>query len=736
MHFRQVDHLRPILVQIGFPHVVIVHHLCARTSQAFFFLISYLQCLANTLSFICFSFSVIWLLSHHGSFSSVILCIMKFQLIAVLLAATAQSVDALSALSTRMGIATSTITATSFETATSTITSISEITSVATTCAVGSTAPMLQQYYLSSCNESVWSSAGQYWRQYCSASLVGGTTVRTYALSALGYNYAASICGALNNLNIPPSKCAGINVMRAGAIGVYYLVHGDVSVTSATLANAFTNNAIALYTTNPCEITETATTTDFYPVAETNAVVYTSTYEVTYLETITVQVPDPSATSSSTTSTCLSSPSSSAIPLNTTGSAAATTLTYPLVKIMSTLPVITDLNTTASSIILSIPETSLKATTSTLVPIVVNATTTSSAVLSTSQISPNITTQILVTFGINASSTAVQIAALPVDNATIINTSSSSYTSNRPSLSSNIHNTSSIVTSGPLNSTISAHVSSSTYPSALFLNTTASLNIQATTSSSPTFQNITSSNSAHMPYLTSSASAVIGVPALSSSASTQTISASVSRHESQAPVTLTSYITAVSTVTACPPEVTDCPASQKTTFLATKTIATYSTLQTAAPTQAVQATGVHTLEYATAINNDISNARYTTSTLYSTSIQSVTACPSSVKDCPASKKTVYQTEIVKAYTTVCPVVALSNEAGLRATSSIISLPMTSPTSIASSFVSVDHAHTQSQFGVVPSALLESSAFGSSANDSYFATLLTVGETRTTLLPER
>jgi hypothetical protein len=96
-----------------------------------------------------------------------------------------------------------------------------------------------------------------------------------------------------------------------GAIAQYSLVNGDLSVTSTS--NVYTNDAIALYTTNPCEVTATATATDFYLVTETSAVVYTSTYEVTYVETITVSIPDPSTSRSSTTSTPFSS--SSAIPL-------------------------------------------------------------------------------------------------------------------------------------------------------------------------------------------------------------------------------------------------------------------------------------------------------------------------------------------------------------------------------------------------------------------------------------
>ncbi|KAG9858226.1 hypothetical protein KCU68_g793, partial [Aureobasidium melanogenum] len=573
-----------------------------------------------------------------------------------------------------MGVATTTVTATSFETATSTITSVAEITSVATTCTVGTTAPTLVQYYLSSCTESVWSSAGQYWQQYCSASLVGGTVVRAYAYPVEAYNLPVSICAALNSLNIPASKCAGINVVRAGGIAEYLLVNGDLSVTSTT--TGYTNNAIALYKTNPCEITATATTTNFYPVAETSAVVYTSTYEVTYVETITVSIADTSTSSSATTGT---SSSTSPIPFNTTSSAAATTIIHPLANATSTLSFVPVSNMTRSSIVLSTSNTSLIASTQPFVPIAVNATTTSSIVLSTHKISSNVTTQTLVPVAVNASNITAPIAVLPVSTATIINTSSSNYSSTRPLLSSIIPNTTSSFISTALNTTISALISSSTSPSPLFLNTTSS-NIQATTSSSPMFQNNSSSNSACMPYLTSSASVVIAVPTLSTSASAQIISPTVSSHEVQAPVTLTRYITDVYTVTACPPKVPNCPAFQKSTLLATKTIVTYLTMQAASPTHVAQTSEVHASETGSMMNNALSTTTYTTSTLYSTMIQTVTACPSSVEDCPASGKTVYQSEVVKAYTTICPVAASSSETVLRATSSIVPAPEVSPTS--------------------------------------------------------
>ncbi|KAJ5733911.1 hypothetical protein N7493_002697 [Penicillium malachiteum] len=48
--------------------------------------------------------------------------------------------------------------------------------------------------------------------------------------------------------------------------------------------------------------------------------------------------------------------------------------------------------------------------------------------------------------------------------------------------------------------------------------------------------------------------------------------------------------------------------------------------------------------------------RLTTSTVFTTQVHTVTACPAWIKDCPVSEKTTYYTtETVAAYTTVCPV---------------------------------------------------------------------------------
>jgi len=84
------------------------------------------------------------------------------------------------------------------------------------------------------------------------------------------------------------------------------------------------------------------------------------------------------------------------------------------------------------------------------------------------------------------------------------------------------------------------------------------------------------------------------------------------------PADSTVYSTAVATITSCPPEKPDCPATSKP----------------AAPTK-----GPH-------------GGNYTTSTVYSTKTYTITSCAPEVTDCPAGKVT---TSVIAVSTTVCPV---------------------------------------------------------------------------------
>ncbi len=99
------------------------------------------------------------------------------------------------------------------------------------------------------------------------------------------------------------------------------------------------------------------------------------------------------------------------------------------------------------------------------------------------------------------------------------------------------------------------------------------------------------------------------------------------------------YATSTYTITSCAAYVTDCPASiGKVT---TETIALYTTY---CPVEATK----------TAEAPVPKPTKYTTSTVYATTVYTVTSCAETVTDCPA--RIGYETtEIISLYTTVCPV---------------------------------------------------------------------------------
>ncbi|THX75386.1 hypothetical protein D6D05_06523 [Aureobasidium pullulans] len=548
---------------------------------------------------------------------------MKYSVsIAALFAVSAQSASALSTLSTRIGLSTATITATSFQTATSTITSFSDLTSTVTTCHVGTATPIDQAIPMpfllpsaSACTSSIFGSGSVYWNRKCSgSSLSGGTTIRAYANNqGIGapLSLAVMACSMLPSYGTP---CAGINVYSNGYMTQYYLVNGDLALESA----AANFGVIEKYTTNPCEGIATATITSLYPVIETVAAVYTSTYETSYLETITVLLPDPTTSIASNTSTSFS------IHSDTTTSAPAVTLPPVLANVTSTCAILPAANATSNT------------TLPTLVPFL------------------NSTTVTIIPVAVIANSTIISsfTSASSFSNSTVTAVTSYNHTSATATPSTNYTGTpssSSLESGNPrgaslasISNTASATFANITRSSSIYLNTTFNSNLPTATSSSPVFQNTSSLPQNDLTASTSSAPVAIAFPT-----STDDLSSSSTSSSSNKPIPSTDQTAAVFSATACPPTVEDCPASQNATFLTAQTIAEYSIAQTAAPTPPSSST----TEYG---GQEI---RYTTSTVYSTSVQTVTACPLGVVSCPASEKTTYYTDVVLAYTTICPVSA-------------------------------------------------------------------------------
>ncbi|KAJ5915874.1 hypothetical protein N7454_010781 [Penicillium verhagenii] len=109
--------------------------------------------------------------------------------------------------------------------------------------------------------------------------------------------------------------------------------------------------------------------------------------------------------------------------------------------------------------------------------------------------------------------------------------------------------------------------------------------------------------------------------------------------------------TRTATITACPSAIPNCPPSSKTTFVTTETVVVSTTVCPVA-----DATQTTSLPSGGKPSGKPDGPEFTTSTIYSTRTDTITACPASVTDCPARSKTTFlTTETIAVSTTVCPV---------------------------------------------------------------------------------
>ncbi|KAJ5616206.1 hypothetical protein N7537_001320 [Penicillium hordei] len=123
--------------------------------------------------------------------------------------------------------------------------------------------------------------------------------------------------------------------------------------------------------------------------------------------------------------------------------------------------------------------------------------------------------------------------------------------------------------------------------------------------------------------------------------------------------TSTVFSTRTATITACPTTAPSCPASSKTTFVTTETILVSTTIcpitRTPGPTQTAAASPSTTGGAGDYSHGD-GGSDFTISTIYSTRTATITACPSSVTNCPLRSKTTYlTTETLVLSTTIYPV---------------------------------------------------------------------------------
>ncbi len=105
--------------------------------------------------------------------------------------------------------------------------------------------------------------------------------------------------------------------------------------------------------------------------------------------------------------------------------------------------------------------------------------------------------------------------------------------------------------------------------------------------------------------------------------------------------TSTLYTTTTYTISSCPSIVTDCPYTTAP-VVTTEVIAYTTTVCPVTPSPTPSYTSAY-------------YPQYTTSTLYTTKIYTISSCKAEVTDCPYATHPVVTTEVIPYTTTVCPV---------------------------------------------------------------------------------
>ncbi|KAJ5901198.1 hypothetical protein N7504_007191 [Penicillium tannophilum] len=140
----------------------------------------------------------------------------------------------------------------------------------------------------------------------------------------------------------------------------------------------------------------------------------------------------------------------------------------------------------------------------------------------------------------------------------------------------------------------------------------------------------------------------------------ETATQSTSSHELPSSTTSTVLSTRTATITACPSGVTKCPVASQSTYVTTEMIVVSTTV---CPITAAEATASPTIDTAMDISPATASSEIfpalsgelTTETLLEATTRTITACLSTVTDCPASQKSTYTTiETFVATVTVAP----------------------------------------------------------------------------------
>ncbi|TGO89146.1 hypothetical protein BPOR_0123g00170 [Botrytis porri] len=229
----------------------------------------------------------------------------------------------------------------------------------------------------------------------------------------------------------------------------------------------------------------------------------------------------------------------------------------------------------------------------------------------------------------------------------------------------------------------------------------------------PVTASATSTSSGEGISVSSKQSSAPGVPTSQTASSsvqgltTSPVSSSSAQGTATSPITSvvqyttsTAYITSVYTITSCAATVTDCPG--RIGSVTTETISSYTTICPVTETSGNSGLVSSTSSTAGVPVPTTANTSYGTSTVYQTSVYTITSCPPSVTDCPARSGQV-TTETISSYTSVYPITV---------SSTLVNIPtsgVSSAAGIETSIPAIKNSSTAAIFTSAPSVSASSIA---------------------------
>ncbi|KAF3015000.1 Glycoside hydrolase 18 protein [Neopestalotiopsis sp. 37M] len=455
-----------------------------------------------------------------------------------------------------------------------------------------------------------------------------------------------------------------------GSLSTGYVAPEDIVSLVSPFQNLANFGGLMLWDANYATTVDNTTTSNYLlscasAIGKTVTTVTTTATTQSATSTSSSYVSTSSAVITTSSSAAVTTSSSESVVTSSSSSAAATTSSYAVETSSSSAIETTSsyaVETTSSSAAVTTSST-IETTSSSAIETSSSAIETSSSAVETTSSSAAVTTSSEAVS--SASSSASSSSSIESSSSYIASSSSPSSESTSSTYSASASSSASVSSSIPATSDTAS--SSAAITSSASLSSSYSQSAPATTSASTSTDDDDScdeeTETETLPTATVSSSVY------STLIPTGYLSGSPSEYPSGSPsgspagpfgnssvtsaveyTTSTVYSTKVYTVTSCAPTVTNCPA--KLGSVTTEVVAVYTTVCPVTATETGVASSAKPTEVATA-----SDVEYTTSTVYSTKVYTVTSCAATVTDCPAKLGKV-TTEVVAAYTTVCPVTAI------------------------------------------------------------------------------